>query len=118
VEVNGGGDRDILEETGVQITENYLPVGATSFKVKSAEGYNVGDKIVVYRPGTDAWIDDIGMNEIEDKVWEKPIKQWTTEGYSFYYEREITAIEKDKITIDVPVVMMIEAEKYTPGFIY
>jgi hypothetical protein len=118
LEVDGGGERNILEETKTQIKEDYLPVGATSFNVRSTRGYKVGDKIVVYRPGTEAWIDDIGMNKIEDREWKKPIKQWTPDGYSFYYEREITDIEKDRVTIDVPIVMMIEAKQYAPGFIY
>ena len=118
LEVDGGGTRDIIEETKTQITEDYLSVGATSFKVQSTMGYEVGDKIVVYRPGTEAWIDNIGMNKIEDREWKKQIRQWTPDGYSLYYEREITDIEKDRVTIDVPIVMMIEAKKYTPGFIY
>ncbi|RXK59933.1 hypothetical protein ESA94_12860 [Lacibacter luteus] len=113
--VTGAGE---LKETGGsrrKITDAYVPVGAKSFTVGNANGLKVGDSIVLYRPATKNWIEDIKMNEIE--VRDSTTKQWSTAEYGLHYERVITKIENDKIYIDNPVVMAME-EKYGGGEIY
>lgn len=44
-------------------------------------------------------------------------QQWEPERYHFYFERRITAIEGNRITIDAPVVHAME-QKYGGGAIY
>jgi len=100
----GNGDRlKVKPATKRVITDDYVPVGAQTFTVASAEGYRVGDRIAVYRPGTAKWIRSIGCDTIKTMPW--------TEGdYDFYFERTITGLEGNRVTIDAPVVQALDKE--------
>jgi hypothetical protein len=74
----------------------------------------VGDTIIVYRPGTDSWINDLKMNAIVER---KGTQQWTAVGYNLSFERNITKIEGNTIFIDNPIVMSMET-KYGGGEIF
>ncbi|MFL5772298.1 MAG: hypothetical protein ACJ75F_04015 [Flavisolibacter sp.] len=91
-----------------------MPVGTKSFTVASSNGYKAGDKIIVYRPGTDKWIKDLKM----DQIVERPgTKQWQPNEYNFRFERVITRIDGKTIYIDNPIVMPMET-KYGGGELY
>ncbi|MFO7958148.1 MAG: hypothetical protein R6X33_13755 [Candidatus Brocadiia bacterium] len=88
------GERDgqavrLDQESRREITDSFVPIGARQFRVSSAKGYAVGDKIVVYRPGTGEWIHHIGCDEIPSrwgKVWDTYWKR-SGDGRGFYYRR-------------------------------
>ena len=44
-------------------------------------------------------------------------RQWKAGAYDFYFERKITAIDVNRITIDAPIVHSME-QKYGGGAIY
>lgn len=114
IAVSGKGD---LKQTGekIAISDKYVPVGAKSFNVISAKNFKVGDKIIVFRPGTEKWIHDLQMDQIEMR--DSTIKQWQPKEYDLMFERKITHIENNKITIDNSIVMSME-EQYGGGSIY
>lgn len=114
IAVSGKGRVQELPNTRVKISDEYVPVGATSFTVASAKGYKAGDKIIVYRPGTDNWIKDIQMDQIVER---KGTKQWKANEYNLEFERVITKISGNKVFIDNPIVMAME-RKYGGGEIY
>jgi hypothetical protein len=139
-----------------EIVDSYVPVGAHSFKVKSASDYKPGDHIVVHRPSTADWIHSIGCDQlkarwagIRDVRWVKDGKapgfhyqrlgyisqysliqrdgeswsdfekrvplskdgtqfdftrQWEPGEYDFYFERQITDVQGNRITFDAPIV--------------
>ena len=89
------------------IANSYVPVGATSFTVDSAAGYSVGDRIIVHRKTNDKWITDLGMDAY----------RWTAECYQLYYRRVVTAVVGNTISIDAPIVQVIE-DQYGGGDIY
>jgi hypothetical protein len=72
------------------------------------------DRIIVFRPGTEQWIKDLKMNQIEER---DGTKQWQPKEYDLQFERVITKIEGNKIFIDNPIVMAMEI-KYGGGEIY
>lgn len=111
---SGTGKLFEVAGTRVKITDHYVPVGAKSFNIASAKGLNVGDKIVVYRPGTSNWIHNLKMDEIEPG---NGTIQWAANDYNFEFERNITAINGNQITIDNPVVMAME-DQYGGGEVY
>ena len=92
-----------------------MPVGAKSFSVSSTAGYKTGDSIIVFRPGTAKWIQDLRMDKLE--VRDSTTRQWTPAEYDFHFERVITKIEKNRIYIDNPIVMQME-DQYGGGEIY
>lgn len=114
--INVSGKGSIQEVVGsrIKITDKYVPVGTKSFHVTNSDGLKVGDKIIVFRPGTARWIEDLKMNQIEPGI---NTKQWEPKEYDMQFEREITAIIGDKICIDNPIVMAME-DQYGGGEIY
>lgn len=98
----------------VKITDDYVPTGARSFRVASAKDFKAGDRIIVYRPGTENWIHDLQMDRIVER---QGTRQWKAADYNLSYEREVTAVTGNKITVDNPVVMAMEAQ-YGGGEIF
>ncbi|MBN1292192.1 MAG: hypothetical protein JXB48_10165 [Candidatus Latescibacteria bacterium] len=82
------------------ITDDYVPVGANIFQIKDAKGFRVGDTVLVVRHGNQDWIDELGMN-LENKEW-----RW--DPFSIKFDRIITGIEGNIVTIDAPIVCAIE----------
>lgn len=114
IKVSGTGNISEVKGSRVRVTDPYLPTGAFSFTVSSSKMFSKGDKIILFRPGTQQWIDDLKMNQIEDRGG---TKQWQPKEYDLQFERIITKIEGNKLFIDNPVVMPIE-EKYGGAEIY
>ena len=77
-----------------------MPVGATRFRVEKTSGFKVGDTVVVHRNGNQAWIDEIGMNLEND--------QWQWEPFTIRFDRIITGINGNTVTIDAPLTCAIE----------
>jgi hypothetical protein len=112
--VNGSGKLMEIPQSRIKIKTAYVPVGAKSFELESVNDLKVGDKIVVFRPGTTKWISDLKMDQIDAR--DNTI-QWKPEDYHLEFERVITAIKGKMITIDNPIVMAMES-KYGGGEIY
>ncbi|WAC39639.1 hypothetical protein [Pedobacter sp. SL55] len=114
ISVNGTGKPKEVPHTRVQITDAYVPVGAKSFTISKAESFKEGDDIMIFRPGTTKWIQDIKMDQIDAR---DGTVQWKAGEYDLYFERKIVAIKDNQITIDNPVVMAMEIQ-YGGGEIY
>jgi hypothetical protein len=109
VVVQGSGS---LSTTGSEaITDAYVPSGATTFSVKSASSFAPGDAVLVSRPVTDAWIAFMGM----DKLVRNGMPQtWIKAGSLQSWERTVTAVSGDQVTIDVPLSDSIDATYTSP----
>lgn len=105
-----------IKDSRRRITDSYVPWGATSFSIESTDGFSVGDPVMIFRPSTAEWIHDIGMDQI-DTTGKPNTKQWSAGGYDLRFERIVTAIKGNRITLDAPVVNAMN-EKYGGGFIY
>jgi hypothetical protein len=114
IKVTGKGSIKEVEGTRTKITDEYVPVGTFSFSVANTSGFKKGDKVIVSRPGTKEWIHDLKMDQIVER---KGTKQWQPEEYNLRFEREITKVEGNIISIDNPIVMPMET-KYGGGEIY
>lgn len=110
---NGRGRRDNLG-TRVKIAENYVPLGRKFVVVEDASGYQAGDQIALYRPGTENWIADLRMDQIPDP--DGSTSQWKPSSYSFYFERLVTQVNGDTIYFRNPVVMAMDSV-YGGGFV-
>ena len=93
------------------ITDDYVPVGAHSFTVEDAAGFKGGDHVIVHRPSTAKWIHAIGMDRIPPK---KDTVQWTANSKNLKFDRVITAITGNQITLDAPLANAFE-RKYGGG---
>ncbi|MEM8567766.1 MAG: DNRLRE domain-containing protein [Bacteroidota bacterium] len=90
-----------------RITTAYVPLGSSSFDIADASGYSVGDTIAVRRTPNQSWINTLGMAQ----------HGWTPSGYEINHERVITAIAGNKVTVNIPIVDVMETQ-YGGGEVY
>ncbi|MDY3783447.1 MAG: hypothetical protein SOZ66_04265 [Candidatus Cryptobacteroides sp.] len=92
------------------IAEDYVPVGRLWLEIENVSGFNVRDRIVIFRPATAKWIHDIRMDRISDG------ENWNPDDMDMFHERIITSIVGNRIYLDAPVVMAIDSA-YGGGWI-
>jgi hypothetical protein len=107
IAVQGSGSVS-QQGSSYNITNVYVPLGATNFNVTDASTFSVGNLIVVRRPVTQTWIDAIGMNATNIN--------WSP-GSGLGFERTITAIAGNRVTIDIPLFNPIE-QQWCTGYVY
>jgi len=113
------GDRpDTTARSSVEarITDRYVPSGSLTFNVDSARGFAVGNFVEIRKTVTPAWIHFMGMDTLVRKDSDgKPQKQtWIKPGAKLTTLRTIAAINKNTITLDVPLSDSIDA-KFQPA---
>lgn len=102
---------DSVPGTRSNIITEFLPVGSRSFTVSNVRPFRVGDNIIIKHPSTKAWIDAVqGGGTDTDRVW-------GLGDLDILYNRSITAINGDIITIDAPVYNHLN-RSLSQSFIY
>jgi hypothetical protein len=116
--VRGVARREV-EGSRQRITDAYVPWSAKSFSVESTAALKTGERIIVYRPSTAAWIHELGMDRIKNRPGAKEgeTQQWKPGGFDLEFERTIVALEGNRLTLDAPVMNAIDA-KFGGGAIY
>lgn len=87
----------------VSIADAYVPVNATRIQVKGS--FKVGDKVVIHRPSTAAWIHALGMDHFGGGV---TALAWKAGQRDIDWEREVTAVDGGVITLDVPLTTALD----------
>jgi hypothetical protein len=95
--------------TTANLVAPYTPVGARSFLVDSTAALAVGDSVIVERPSTTQWIHDIYMDLLATP--------WTAGSRNLFFDRVITRIEGNTITVDAPLMNSFES-RYGGGTVY
>ena len=96
--------------TGSPIEEDAF-CGSRFVTVHDASSFNVGDKVVIWRPGTQAWIRAIKMDMIIKALDDiGKIYQWSPNDYTMRWERTVKAIVADRLYLDTPLVMSVTQE--------
>ena len=109
VVVSGVGSPSTVGGTTHNITDTYVPVGARSFSVDSTNGLSVGAQVFVRRPSTSNWIQALGMDQLTFP--------WMAGSFDLYFQRAITRIEGNVVTLDEPITCALE-QQYGGGTIY
>jgi hypothetical protein len=109
VQVHGAGSRQKVPGTEHSIMDDYLPVGSRTFQLDATDGLRPGDQIIVHRPSTAEWIQDIGM-DLLDNPWQPGSKDLN-------FDRVITAISGNQVTVDAPLTNAFE-QQYGGGDVY
>jgi len=127
IAIEGVDDRKENSGTRQKISDSYVPVGAHTFSIPNGSTFHVGDQIIVYRPSTQNWLDALGMDDCYTKTSSYDTSDvrhktcldppWTTSLRKLYYDRIITKVEGNKITIDAPIVNALDQE-FGGGYIY
>ena len=88
------------------ITDLYVPIGKKQITVAPGHTFAVGDKVFVHRIPNDAWISLLGMNLLS--AIDPTAVDWTASAYDMNSERKIMAISGNLITLDAPIMDIID----------
>jgi hypothetical protein len=110
----GTGSISREESSKVLINEDLIPTGRKYVNVINASSFNVGDSVLIFRPGTDNWIHDLKMDQIANT--DGTTEQWTASSYNLYWERVVTSVDGNKVSFDNPVVMQMD-KNYGGGYL-
>lgn len=106
ISVNGPGSRTTVSGTTHNLTQKLVPAGARTFEVDGTSGLAVGHTVIVKRPSTANWIADIDM----DQLGPDPVVPWTAGSKDLLFDRVITRIDGNWITVDVPLPQTFESQ--------
>lgn len=107
IEIGENADLMLDSNSKQMISDLYVPSGSRSFHVEDGSAYRVGDQIIVRRIGNKNWIHEIGM----DNIYKRPggtVTQWSP--FILDFDRVITAIVGNTITVDAPLANAIERQ--------
>jgi hypothetical protein len=110
INVGGAGSRSEVAGSRVDITTPYVPVGSDQFEVAAGHGFGVGDRVVVHRSSPQAWLNDIGADELENP--------WTPGSRDLFFDRTVTAVNGSTITVNGTIPSALEHQAYDNASIY
>jgi hypothetical protein len=86
----------------LEVLDEYAPVGATTLTLPTDHGLKTGDRVLVTRPSTAEWIETLGARV--DGVGWRPGRS------DIRWERMITAVDGERITLDSPVTTALDTQ--------
>ena len=97
------------------IVDHYIPSGATWFTVRPADAarFQPGDRVLIRRPVTEAWVRFMGMDALPPRV-EGQRQTWLRPGTQLDFDRTITSVNGYRVTIDVPLSDSFDANFINP----
>jgi hypothetical protein len=91
------------------ITNVYVPIGTKKVTVASGHTFIVGDQVFLHRIPNDAWISLLGMNLLTAIIPQDPTTvDWVASAYDVYSERKVIAVNGNVITLDAPIMDIID----------
>lgn len=106
-----------IGNTQKNITDDIIPVGATTFSVTSSSPYKKGDLIAVYHPCNEDWLKTVNYGGVPAPAEGENDGRWRVNQVPVVYHRYITKIERNKITIDAPVFYTLN-KSVSQSYIY
>ncbi|MDW7979763.1 MAG: DUF6298 domain-containing protein [Verrucomicrobiales bacterium] len=106
IRVTGRNDCVCRRNANWEVTDEYVPVGATSFSVRDATGLGPGAHIRLVRPSTAAWIERLGAADLGGGVG----TGWKPGTRDIVWDRTIVSVEGNRVTIDAPITTALERE--------
>ena len=109
-----------ISGTKTNITDDVVSAGSYVFHVEKVSSYKVGDRIVIYHPCTQAWVDAVdkgGVPYPDPSAPSNPDERWIANQLPIVYNRYITDISGTKITIDAPVFYTLR-KSLSQSYIY
>ncbi|PYK98444.1 MAG: hypothetical protein DME19_12525 [Verrucomicrobia bacterium] len=107
IRIVGRNDRTNHLGKSWEILDEYVPVGAMSFRVNNASGLKPGDAVTITRRSTQTWIDRLGMTEFGGGQGDFRLR-WKPGSRDLVWDRVITQIDADRVTVDAPIMTAIE----------
>ncbi|WP_321480038.1 DUF6298 domain-containing protein [uncultured Bacteroides sp.] len=99
-----GINNQIIQDT-LNISSRYVPVNDCTLEVPSAAKLHVGDRVIVRRPSTKEWIASVGCDIYGGGI---SALGWKPGDTDMFWDRIVTSIEGNKITLDVPLTVALD----------
>ena len=106
--VSGRGERHEADGSRRKVSDPYVPVGARQFELEHVGGLHIGDRIAIVRPSTKEWIAQIQMDAFVGWRPESRLN-WPAGSRDLLWDRRVTAIDGNRITIDAPITTALDA---------
>lgn len=103
----GGGENTqwkISWGARASITTEKVPLGGMKFEVDDASDFKVGDNVLIHHPCTRNWLEAVDYGGVADATH----NTWYVGQIDIKYNRYITAIEGNTVSIDVPVYYQLD----------
>lgn len=105
IKVTGIADRQ--ESSLVKLADIYHPVNTRELTVNGKHSLKAGQKIIVHRPSTQAWIKTLGTDHFGGGITSLG---WKPGDRDLEWDRTITLVNGNKITIDAPITTALDPE--------
>jgi len=106
--VGGESGPKELSSARSEVMDDYVPVGATRFRVADTTGFQPGQTVFVIRRSNEAWIRELGMDRIPPRPNGAASQQWRP--FDLKFDRVVTAVEEDVMVVDAPIACAIDAK--------
>jgi hypothetical protein len=103
IQIKGQGQR-LLEESK-RITDSYVPVNATSVTLSNVKSIRIGDRILINRPSTQRWINELGMDHFGGGITSLG---WKPGSRDLNWDRMVTAIKGNTVSFDAPITTALD----------
>lgn len=109
INVDGSGSRATVSGTTHFLTQKLVPAGTRTFSVEATSGLAVGHLVRIQRPSTERWLADIGMDQLGPASGgENDVLPWVAGSRDLFFDRVITRLEGNWITVDAPLPQTFE----------
>ena len=98
--------------TAADITDDYVPSGASTVHVSSTAGLTPGTPVLVDRTITAAWIQFMGMAGM---VRNGTAETWIAAGSVDHFDRTVTAVSGSAVTLDAPIPDTFDVSTWGAG---
>ncbi len=102
------GKSIITKGDTLKIADQKLMAGSEKITLYSAAKMKIGDKIMILRPSTKEWIESLKCNDFGGGL---DYTGWKPTDIDLLWNRTITKVEGNAITLDAPLTMTID-QKY------
>ncbi|MBN2274212.1 MAG: pectate lyase [Bacteroidales bacterium] len=107
------GVNDVSTNAEVAVQDGYVPVNATKLIIGNNHPFKTGDRVMVRRPTTTAWIKALGMESFGGETgW----LGWKAGSNDIIWDRTVTAADAHSITLDAPLTTALDTT-YGDGFV-
>lgn len=107
IRIEGTGSRRFAEGDPYRVADAYVPVGSRRLRLDRPSTFRVGDSIIVHRPGTPAWIAQVGMDRFPPGY--EGSLSWRPGTIEVRADRTIVAVEGTVVTLDAPITTAIDS---------
>jgi ribosomal protein L28 len=103
IRIAGVNNRVLSKE--VNITDNFVPVNADKISVQSPVIFKMGDRVIIHRPCTKKWIEDLGTEHFGGGI---TALGWKPGERDIYFDRKIVSVNGNAIILDAPLTTALD----------